>query len=322
MPLLLWGCAARSSSLILDNDQYSNGAGDDRDYTQGVYFEQVLVPDTSGERLAAALLSPFRFLESLAIAPERATSEDLSFRIEQRIYTPADIFSEEPVINQRPYSAQLALFFIRRRLELDADPGRRRDRLSRLALGFGQTGDLAFGEPSQRWVHAILDEDDPVGWGNDLEAEPFVQLEWERRDRWLSGRVAKLQLEALSRAGFELGTVLTRAHAEVELRTGVGLPRGLRPWDLESGGDASGLFAFATFGGRGTLHDHSIEGSLIRDDWPLDAEEWIAAWRLGLVWMRKGFTVSYTFDRQQKEYDTEIGLHDFGRLQLGYAFQF
>ena len=170
----------------------------------------------------------------------------------------------------------------------------------------------------------MLGEADPPGWDNQIEAEAVVQLDWDLRHRLHYGTAGGFEWDTLVGGRAELGTAFTNLQSGFDLRFGRGLPRDRRPWENASPGLA--LYGFAGANVRAAIHDITLDGSLFDDDPEneivLERRPWVLQWNFGLAAEYQGFTVAWSFLRQTKEYDEELGYHDWGTIWLGYRYVF
>ena len=314
-------CQTRHVALTEENDQFSSGAGRDRDYTQGIRVEAAARGDDAARDVARTALSPLAFLDAVTIGPERATSEDHVFVVTQRVYTPRDFALATPPTDQRPFTALFGLSVDRLRAVLDPEPERRRDGLARLSLFLGTIGPPALGEETQRGTHVLLDEADAIGWGQQLDFQPVLQLDVDRTRRLGFARLGPLEVDGSARVGARLGNAFTNVNGELLLRLGNRLPRVRRPW-AEQPRPGVRTHVLAGLGGRGVLHDFTLHGPLFAEDLALDPRPWVGTWRFGIEVEWSGFRISYEFRRQTKEYDQEVGSHDQGAVSFGYTFAF
>lgn len=318
---LLAGCGGRNLVVTEENDLFSSGALRDRDYTQGLQLEAAAAGSEAATDLSRNALRPLDFLDPWLLA-RSADSEDFTFRVDQRLYTPRDFESLTPPPLERPYTGLLLGTITRLRARLDPNPERRRDDLATLAVTLGLTGEGALGEQTQRGVHRLIDEPDAVGWSSQADTEPVLQIDLSRTRRLGFARPFGFELDAQATLGARLGTAFTNGHGEFVLRLGNRLPRARRPW-AEDPRPGHRVHLIAAIGGRAVAHDITLDGGLFDDrDLQIVTRPLVGTWRFGIEWESHGFRIAYRFRRQTKEYDSEIGNHDHGSISVGYAFAF
>ncbi|MHC4261486.1 MAG: lipid A deacylase LpxR family protein [Planctomycetota bacterium] len=323
---LLVACALpdRRFSIVEENDLFSSGAGEDRDYSQGLVLAWEADREGTLASVGTAILKPFDFLDPLGRGEDESLERrDVRWALEQRIYTPDDLDSPGFVEDQRPFAAILTLGVRSRHVRLDPDPERRRDRIHTFGIAAGTTGDAALGELGQRGTHYLLGEADPPGWPNQIDGEPVLQLEWDLRHRVAYGAHGALEWDATVGGRSELGTAFTNLQSGFDLRLGRELPRDRRPWTANI--PALALYGFAGANLRLALHDITLDGSWLGSSDPelsLEREPWVAQWTFGVAAEFHGFTVAWRFLRQTREYERELGYHDWGTIWLGYRYVF
>lgn len=323
---VLCACAAphRRWSVAEENDLFSSGAGKDRGYSQGLRLDWEAHPEGALARGAGVVLEPFEVLDPLRGEPAAGAADrrDVRLTLEQRIYNPKDLDAMDFVPDERPYAGILLAGATARHVRLDADADRRRDWRHELTLALGVTGDWSLAETAQRGAHYVLGEADAAGWQHQLEEEVLVQSAWDLRQRSLFGRLAGAELDLVSGGRAELGTAFTNAQAGFELRAGHGLPRDDRPWLGEHEAFALWLSAGARL--KYAAHDITIDGSLWNDDpeLQLTRDPTVWHWWFGVSARWGGFTFGYRFLRRTKEFEEELGYHDWGTIRFGYAYAF
>ncbi|MCL9782318.1 lipid A deacylase LpxR family protein [Vibrio sp. S4M6] len=148
LPFLL----ASSSVFASDRSTLSVGVdndgvfGVDRDYTSGVFIDY-----TSGG------MTPSLGLKPLSLAVWGVSSMDkIGITLGQKIYTPTDISSSQPQINDRPYAGYL--YLETNYISLSPNVAQR------INLTFGTTGERSRAKESQELIHSIIGSDEPQGW--------------------------------------------------------------------------------------------------------------------------------------------------------------
>jgi len=183
--------------LNTDNDLLA-GQRTDRDYSGGLGLT------LSGARVQQypVTIDGWRAgLDSmLGFSALSGQGEKLQFHSQQygmMLFTPDDIDSTEPQINDRPYAS---LFFLSNS-EFTVLPGREMALVSRLTVGFLGL-DLA--ERVQGFLHAITASRVPSGWDNQVSAggEPTAMLTYAIQKPLSVTKTQQLKLEYEANAGF------------------------------------------------------------------------------------------------------------------------
>ncbi|MBD0276217.1 MAG: lipid A deacylase LpxR family protein, partial [Acetobacteraceae bacterium] len=237
-----------TASFVLENDSLKLiGRETDRLYTSGFRLgwssAEGRVPEPlawADERLAG-LLGP--------------ANARWRFDFGQNFFTPVDKRRENPDPRDRPYAGILY-----GTIGLDR---RTWDTLDRFELQLGVVGPASGARDTQSFVHRILDEPVPQGWGRQLRNEPVFNLNAERIWRVPVARAGFAEVDALPAVTAQLGTVRVAASAGGRVRFGQGLDRDfgtprIRP-TISDGpapvGDGFGWYVFGGVGGYAVGHD-------------------------------------------------------------------
>lgn len=194
-------------SLTVDNDVL---VGNDSGYTNGIYLSVYDV----GFEVEALPESDFWVWPLLWSIPEgRVLGGVNAYTVGQAMNTPSDITVAVPDEDDLPYSA---LLFLNNSYLVAND--RYADKIS---TTIGIVGPAAFGEETQKFVHELIDSDEPKGWDTQLENELVFQLSRARIVRsWVSGSG---NADLLSSADLRLGTIESSVNGGLMLRYGRGL---------------------------------------------------------------------------------------------------
>jgi lipid A 3-O-deacylase len=233
------GCALQGGRLAVleENDvlDVGDGLATDRDYTQGGTAALTLTDaDTPAWARDAARALPLLFSEKAPV--------HLGFSVGQEIYNPSVLWEPGPIPDDRPYAGWLYAGLALQSPVLDADRGRRRDRLDHVEVDLGAIGPSALGEPAQNLVHRVLAIREAQGWGNQVGGQPGYMLTRESRWRVASGSLGEgLGWDLLPRARLRAGNVRTDATAGALARAGWNLPRDFGPMPVDSFGLTKGF---------------------------------------------------------------------------------
>ncbi|MCQ4323387.1 DUF2219 domain-containing protein [Stutzerimonas stutzeri] len=234
------------------------------------------------------------------------TVSNVAYRFGHQIYTPEEIETDRLLEDDRPYAG---LIFAG--LSLFADTQHEGWRVAEgLHLDVGIVGPAAGGKRLQRAVHKVTDSDEPMGWDNQLENEPFINLAYQHR-WWLQERFAGLELEYGPSLGFSLGNLYTYASAGLGARLGQNLGRSFSipaVTPAQSGsqffrpGGGFGWYGFANVEGRYMAQNMLLDGNTFEDSHSVDRREWVGDAKLG---------VALTWDRWQLAFASVWRTHEF-----------
>ena len=152
-----------------------------------------------------------------AIARLLPRSDDLYYRtalaLGQNMQTPDDIVDPEIILNDVPYLGMLAVS--------STATAFNDSRFTGLELLVGVVGPASQADEVQRWVHEVVDSDEPAGWGNQVDNEAILNLYFMRKRKlWsMPGLDGALSLDIAA------GNLVTSGSLSLETRFGK-KPRG------------------------------------------------------------------------------------------------
>lgn len=300
-------------SFQSENDLY--GDARDRWYTNG--FRLSFAYPAGGEP------EIFAWADSLLPSDEPGKDTDVFFAVGQAMFTPRDITADRLLADDRPYAGWLYL-------ELGASGGT--DRLQEtLTLSAGTTGPPSMAKRTQQFVHTLTDSPEPQGWEFQLEAEPTLQLFYERSWFLPLGRIAgETEIDLSPRLGGNLGNVFIDANAGLVARIGNYLPPGLPPrlnpsatgtgTTLRPRKEGIGWFVFAGIEARGVARNLFLDGNSFTDSHSVAKENFVYEASAGIAASFDAFALSYTFVHRSEEFDLQREPQSFGSINLSLAF--
>lgn len=284
-------------TLHVENDTFSPGG--DESYTQGL------------ELLAGLEKDPLPFMGRAlgALAGKRNYRAQTSLVIGQTIFTPQNIVTYEPRMDDRPFVGHLygGLSWGLTAPVWTKDEGRwRRPRRYMGRIVLGATGPVASGHTAQSAFHVLREGRIPKGWYTQAGNRPEVSAMLTREDgvKVFGLRYERINITTMGRV--LAGTLQDFAAVGATLRVGDNLtafPPGNIP---ESAADAvEPKVEWAVFGGGqgrvfalNRLADQG--GNELRPDFVPFVKEWNVG---AYARFKNGFGVSYTVIRRSKEID-------------------
>jgi len=301
-------------SLSIEND--SIGGGTDRDYTSGVrvsyYNVNADIPDFI-DRIAETIPT---------FDINHSTS--LTYSLGQNLYTPGEIKMREQNPDDRPWAAWLY-----GSAGLTTLTG---NHIDELELTLGMVGSVAMGEPSQKFIHSIINSPDPKGWDHQLDNEPGVIISWQRRWPELA------QFEALGFYGsaepnfnISLGNIYTYAGTGLTLKispvTGgwQDNPPRVRPSMPGTGyfqipENDWGWYLFAGVEGRAVARNIFLDGNSFSDSHSIDKNYFVGDANTGIAFTYKRTRLSYSIAYRTEEFHGQENGAVFGAVSLSYRY--
>jgi hypothetical protein len=309
------------SAAWLENDIVVNT---DRHYTHGTLFSHFLGEHPKGDgsrvdRLAARLPSmgqgggPSRWGVSLG----------------QNIYTPDDIVQTALIPNDRPYAGYLyTSWHLARRGPVGRAGVASQDTWT---LDLGIVGPGSGAEQAQNTVHRIRDYQEALGWGNQLQNEPAVNLKYARVLRVSSGTPGGWESQLLPHYGLSAGTVFTLAAVGAQFRMGWNLPENFGHRNIgdlmptiggRTGEETShwSMQLFATVEGRVVGWNMLLDGNFYQDSHGVDKRPVIGEFKGGASIGYRAVSLTLMQVVRSKEYDLQPSIDTYGSLALGVSW--
>jgi lipid A 3-O-deacylase len=304
-------------SFQVENDETG---GSDRNYTGGLRLACAKRSDLLGD---IVLPSP----EGGPGGNRRAT-----FSLGQSVFTPDDLTRRDLIEDDQPYAGWLYFG-----LGIERETARSSDRpgyLDNLELQLGVVGPLSGAEQLQKYIHDVLDANEPKGWGNQLDNEPGINLFYSRQwtgaaSSGVGPKNAGLSLDMTPEIGLALGNVYTFGAAGVGVRFGSLAPNdpgppvirpGLPGSDSFPAGEGFSAYLLAAVEGRAVARNIFLDGNSFQDTGTdIDKETLVGEARLGLVLTYDRVRLAYTQVFRSAEFDGEKP-QTYGSISLAIAF--
>jgi hypothetical protein len=321
------GTAARAESpfmggtwtLLLENDRL---ADTDRHYSHGTRIAWVSDKQTGGPdwmRHALDFLYPF--------APVRAGR--IGFALGQNIYTPEDISRSDLIRDDRPYAGWLYVGGSVHAETKQTLAGRPFDILDTVEIDLGMVGPASLAEPTQKFVHELIDTTRPRGWRHQLDNEPGLVIIGERKWRTPPAALGPIHADMIPHLGGALGNVFTHINAGSTFRIGQNLwldygPPHIQPAlsGLEAV-DATGAFGwylFAGVEGRAIGRNIFLDGNTFSDSHSVDKRAFVGDFLLGAAIIYRGARLAFTHVYRTREFDGQREPDSFAAVSLSMKF--
>jgi len=320
-------------TVYLDNDLFS---GTDEGYTNGARMSWI-----SGSRKLEEISPVQKYLrrfigtdESARLFRQLAGFDDPSdvtynygFSITQLMFTPESLTARTTPPGQRPYAGWLGLGF-----SLHAKDD---DVLNSVQLTIGTTGEHAYAEQAQDFIHDIRRFEKFDGWDSQIPSELTLNLNVSQKRRVrFDWRLGPIGFDAAGEAGCSLGNFRTDLYIGFVGRSGYHLPPdfsdprlsvtaySLRPFRTDVQNDYR-WSVYSLFGMRGYIvgHDITLDGPVFRDSNILvDREIFVAEAFVGFGVRYRRMEVSYAHTFRTREFEEDEGFKSFGSIALRYRY--
>lgn len=277
--VLATGCA--HARLTEENDFFKLGvANEDQQYTQGL-------------RVSWA-------------------GEKYQYYVGHQFYTPRSKRVTELVPDDRPYAAHLFI---------GAEKAERTgiDTQTRYGASIGVVGPLALGEEIQNGFHRLIGDKEALGWDNQLDNEPTLQLEAMRDHRLFQSRYADI----IGTYGAELGNASTRGVGRITWRFGHGIPNDFGVNIIDDGGTAAetedlAIYAFASVGGQIVARDIFLDGNTFEHSHRVTKRPLVGTARIGIALRYWLIAIAFQQVLVTQTFEEKEGNHVFGSINLGW----
>ncbi|MCW8870519.1 MAG: lipid A deacylase LpxR family protein [Proteobacteria bacterium] len=340
----------RGGTLRLENDSFTDT---DQNYTNGVSLTMVS-HDIHGQLRPECLSVPSRLFMGFIQRMNpgfwndmnySADSQNVVFRLGQSMYTPEDFTRTDLIVDDRPYAGLLytGLAWNRRKF----NPKSNLDMLDTREITVGVIGPLSLAEQAQNLVHDAFGDERFLGWDNQLENEPALQLALDRKYKYSNQNAAitpGFSADSIRSLGLRLGNIETSATIGIEGRIGWNLPNDFgsypirpgaenRPPSAGANGDdaqiydakpAPGIHLFVTLEAKAVGYDFSLDGNLFRSSHSVSRRPWIVQAAIGISGQGNiaghGYRLALMHVYRTREYDQQLNDHSYGSLALSFEF--
>jgi hypothetical protein len=226
----------------------------------------------------------------------------------QQIYTPQNVFSSEPPVDDHPYGG----FLYAEMAGEVSDPDGRNE----FALRVGVTGPPSLGRHAHQGFHRWLDKAEPTGWEHQIPFEVAFSLSAHRSTPWSPLPAAwSVSMALIPTWGATVGTLRTSADAGLALRVGWNAPLGV-DWRGPTSGE--GFHALAEIGTRGelVLRDLFLDGSTFGESVATERNAWVGS-RYGRVQVGVGgFALEFAANRVGPRFHAQHEAHAYGTIRF------
>jgi hypothetical protein len=315
----------------VENDVFNRFSPTDRDYTNGVRLGWLSPAITD---MPAGIVSLTTLPTFFGEAPSDSVVRRVGVSVGQNIYTPNDIFTTQPIYNDRPYAGWLYASFALQYTYKRRDEKGNQDpvRLDTLQLDLGLIGPAAGGEFVQNNFHRLIGVATANGWANQLHNEPTIGLGFERR--WRTARTVvfedpKLELDFIPRIGAALGNVAIYGDVGGTARIGKNLrddfgpprPRPALPGSEAFIGDGSfGWYLFAGIDGQAVGRNIFLDGNTDGNSLRVSHRPFVAEAQAGLAVTYRGVRVTYTQVLRTPDFYEQNRWTQFGSFNVTFRY--
>lgn len=276
-------------TFTYDNDFFTQT---DKYYTQGIQLKYV------SESFHQSFFN--RLMFSLSGKPLLVQN---GLKIQHAGFTPNNLGTSQIQVGDRPYAAYIYLGWFRQQ----------QDTTSQISLTtelqLGTIGRAAFGEGMQKTIHAVIDDEQPKGWDNQIASDVIIgySLKYERA---LLGKIDRSRVSMLATA--DLGTLLTAASLGARAEWNTNPKAKLR------------FRAYAIPYIQLVAYNATLQGGLFNQTSPYTIpahkiSRWLGRFQLGGELTYKRLSVGYTRDDISIEF-TGVTRHRWGSVWVRVGF--
>lgn len=306
-------------TLLLENDRL---ADTDRHYSHGTRLAWVSDRQVGGPdwvRRTLDFLYPF--------AEVRAGR--IGFALGQNIYTPEDISRSDLIRDDRPYAGWLYVGGSVHAETKQTLAGRPFDVLDTVEIDLGMVGSASLAEPTQKFVHELIDTTRPRGWRHQLDNEPGLVIIGERKWRPLPVTLGGFEADMIPHLGGAVGNVFTHLNAGSTFRIGQNLwldygPPHIQPalsgLEAVDSKGAIGWYLFVGVEGRAVGRNIFLDGNTFSDSHSVDKRSFVGDFQLGAAIVYRGARLAFTHVYRTREFDGQREPDSFAAVSLSVKF--
>jgi len=303
-----YGFSEDAVSFYLENDsrRFKPNHATDRHYTHGTKFVYLTQPDWQW-------LEGFSQWHFADVAQPVDTA--VGFFLGQNIYTPDH--ADDPPKRSDDDMVFAGWLYTGMFAQRATD-----DMLDHLELSVGVIGPSSKAKQVQKFIHDLVNSDEPIGWDEQLADELAVDLTLMRKQRLQGGWFAPTKsTDFIAEYGLTVGSVHRHLQAGITARYGfnlantfgparMALPSGISTLRKDKTASCGYLFARAT--GKAVEHNRFLTG--------LDEEPLVAEFQLGVAYQYKKLEVGYSQTFFTQEFEEQSGKDSFGAFTLSWKF--
>jgi hypothetical protein len=307
--------------LAIEEDDIWAPRNQDRHYTHGVRLDA-----TSGDLLDPTYQRAFEILPNFPNGGER--SRRFEFMLGQNIYTPEDLSLIRPDPRDRPYAGWLYVGF---GLMQNTD----RRQLDRLVLRLGTVGKSSEAGSTQISFHTIIDARRPKGWAYQVKDEATLDLYAERKWRTIAHLIPKdgIAVDLIPQVGVRAGNVFDYVSAGGMVRFGRNLANDYGPPHIDENLGSSEInpaygegnwawYVFAGAEGRLIARNIFLDGNTFKTSPNVATKRLVGDLEAGIAILYSHLRIGYTLVQRSKEFDSQVGIDQFGSINLGFRISF
>jgi hypothetical protein len=177
-------------------------------------------------------------------------------------------------------------------------------------------------------IHAIIDDQKPMGWDTQLRNEPAVVIMFERSFKIIEPRSVLGGLFDLEpHYGFAVGNVYDYFNVGAMARFGFNLPRDYGPTRIDPSLPGSGYFeptadfgayVFVGFDGRAVARNIFLDGNTFESSRSVSKMNLVGDITFGGALVFKDARLSFTEVFRSREYKTQASQDLFGAVDLSF----
>ncbi|WP_130537606.1 lipid A deacylase LpxR family protein [Thiomicrorhabdus indica] len=300
-------------SFVLENDFF---VGNDRNYTNGLKF--IWIPNEATKTPEWAT----KAANAIPWFPKDGTIKH-GYAFGQSIFTPDDITLKNPPKESHPYAGWLYATM--------GIASEKNNQLDLMTFTLGVVGPAAMAEDSQKFIHTLINSDDPKGWDTQLKNELGFILTHKHIWRGVkSFSVNQYELDISPYTGASIGNIHTNASLGATLRFGKNLPQDFGPprvqpsmpsgTDFNPSSQQTNWYAFLGFEGQAVARNIFLDGNTFRNSRNVDKKPLVADIQFGVVFDWKDLRLGYTHVFRTKQFTTQNSTDGFGSVTLNFAF--
>ena len=307
--------------LTFDNDFI---AGSDDGYTSGFQLGYVSPGRASfGDGPFPGGLG--RWLDGVRPFAGLERQRFVAYSFAQRMFTPQEIDREGVVEDDLPYTGLLALS--------GTVAAQSREHLDAFTITIGVAGEAALGKPIQRHLHHFMGNTEPLGWDNQLETEPLLNLQYEHRWRAVDFSAGPTNGDLIVSGSGAAGNMMTIATGGVGLRWGRNVPHdffvpppffgeetvGALPYDPQRRGTVA-MYIAASVDAAAFANLIYLDGNTFSDSHSVEHDHWYLRGHLGLHFEVGHFACAVSIVRATLPWDRPDGAtwETYGRISIGW----
>ena len=243
------------------------------------------------------------------------------------MYTPKNVYTSALIKDDRPYAGWLNFEYALHQSSAQE--------LNSLILQVGVVGEISGAEQTQKLIHKLIGNDEPQGWGNQLNNELGINLTYQHKWRYVTKNYNGFEGNFVPFVEANLGNINTSAGGGILMRFGKSPIQDFGSSSIDMGGE-NGIpirtnclcpqyepWSFTlnfSLAANAVARDIFLDGNTFSKSHSVDKENFLLYGSYGFSARYEHYALDYIVTMTTKHFKEEDSGHDFGTVLFSYLY--